>query len=313
LQQVCALFVSFIVVGAVFAGECTEGSQDCARVGQLDISIGFGIGGRSNPVANNDDLPILIVPTISYYGKHFFVETDTLGLTLVDRPRAMFNVIATISYDQIYFKDWGVGNFSIDGGGAANSGSVASNDQEREGSPLPGPGSTLPIDLGDGFGGPLSTADPNAIDLDRLHARDLAALMGFEYHHYFGEYSIAAQALRDVSSVHDGYQFRLALSHQFARERHRYSFSIGADWKDSDTLDYYFGVREDEVDNPLDAYFVDSGVSFYVKTSWQYQLSKRWGLTGTFHHRMLSDDVRKSPIVDQNTSTAVFLGGVYHF
>ncbi len=41
---------------------------------QFEISASFGLGQRSNPVDGRSDIPLVVIPHISWYGKRFFLE-----------------------------------------------------------------------------------------------------------------------------------------------------------------------------------------------------------------------------------------------
>jgi len=322
------VFLSLLIAGAGALGDsdCRQENNECVTIGDWDFSIGIGIGGRTNPIINSDDIPIVLLPTVSYYGKRFFWDTDTLGYTLVESKQHMINIIGTISYDQAFFNEWGVGNFVIGRGSGGSAGRVESNFQIG-GEDLSSSSTILSDDVidleptppppemgtGETIRGPLVDNTEAAIDLDRLHSRDLAGLMGFEYALNIDKFGFAVQALRDVTSVHDGDQVSVALLRHFNVDKHIVGITLGAEWRDSKTLDYFYGVREDEVDDPLHAYELSSDTSYYVKIDWRYRLSEKWEFRSVLHHRVLGDEIKNSPVVSDDTTTAVFFGGVYHF
>ncbi len=323
IVQLCTSIVS-LCAWQVHANEapCSGADDGCVQVGKWDLSVGFGLGQRSNPVISNDDIPIYILPSISYYGKRLFWQTDTVGFTVIESPRSLFNIIATVSYDQTFFNEWGIGNFSIEGGGGrsgdalslrSESNGQVSGDLVRPDESLDGGQVIDPAGDGD-IGGPIvDDGDSEIIDLDALHDRDMAALAGFEYLYDYKSLGLSLQVLKDVSGVHNGLQVRTGLATYFSYQKHGYTFSVGAEWKDSKTQDYYYGVREDEVDNDNLAYIVDDDWSYYAKLDWRYQVSKHWEWRAVVHHRWLGDEVKYSPLVDKATTSAMFFGGVYHF
>ncbi len=313
----CISAVLLLFAAQVFgqASSCTQENAHCVRVGQWDFSVGLGVGGRTNPIVGSDDIPIYLLPGISYYGEHFFWQTDTLGVTVLESVSSQFNIIGTISYDQSYFNDWGVANFAIEGGSVGN-GVVdfdsAGADTSAGLTPTPLPTAT-PGPTGGANDGDERALQAGNIDLDRLHKRRMAGLVGFEYlydHRYF---SVGLQALADVTKVHNGLQVRAALSRQWQLDRQGIELTLGAEWKDADSLDYYYGVRASEVDDPQWAYTPNSDLSYYAKVDWRYRLSPHWELRGIVHHRRLGDEVSQSPIVAEDATTAAFIGGVYHF
>ena len=54
---------------------CKAPSADCIAVGDLEVSLSVGVGTRTNPVVGRSDIPLFVVPHISYYGKRFFLES----------------------------------------------------------------------------------------------------------------------------------------------------------------------------------------------------------------------------------------------
>ncbi len=102
------LFASVLTAccAQAFADEtssCTAPSPDCAVVGQFEISAAFGLGQRSNPVEGRSDIPLVVIPHISWYGKRFFLENLELGYTLHDGEANTFNLIASPGYDRVFF------------------------------------------------------------------------------------------------------------------------------------------------------------------------------------------------------------------
>ena len=82
---------------------CKAPSQDCVVVGDLGVSLSFGAGTRTNPVDGRDDIPLYVIPQISYYGKRFFLESLEPGVTLYESDAHTFNLIATPGYDRVFF------------------------------------------------------------------------------------------------------------------------------------------------------------------------------------------------------------------
>ena len=65
--------------------------------------MALGAGVRTNPLVHGADIPLVVIPQFSYYGKRFFIDNLDIGLTLVERGANTFNLIATPGYDRVYF------------------------------------------------------------------------------------------------------------------------------------------------------------------------------------------------------------------
>lgn len=312
-------------------GGCSESSAECVEIGKWEVAIGIGLGGRNNPIVGGDNIPILLLPKVTYYGKHFFFETNTLGLTLLDSEAHMINAIATVGFDQIYFNDYGIGNFSL-GSGSGSDRSASASFAEQPGPQaddvvapnedvINGPGGDGFSDDDRGLGGsgqvddsPNNDSSRETIDVDDLHDRDIAALAGIEYSLYWRRITTNLQVLKDISSVHNGSEIRFSTTLPFRiGDKTSWSLATGFDWKDKKLLDYYYGIDEDEVENDNNAYHPSSGFSPFLKANWGYALSERWRLKASVHVRRLSREITDSPIVEDSAVTSVFFGGVYHF
>lgn len=101
------------------AQECVD---DCVEVGAWRLNLGVGAGLRSNPLHSGDDIPLVLLPEVSYYGERLFVENLEMGFTLLEDSRHQLNALVTPGYDQMYFNRWDPFNFSGAGGFTAGSG-----------------------------------------------------------------------------------------------------------------------------------------------------------------------------------------------
>lgn len=99
-------------------------------MGDWRVSVGLGAGMRSNPLHQGEDIPLIVLPEVSYYGERFFLENLEMGFTLFEDRRHQLNLLLTPGYDQMYFNRWDPFNFTGSGGFFASSGGgpgIASN------------------------------------------------------------------------------------------------------------------------------------------------------------------------------------------
>ncbi|HET9395082.1 MAG TPA: hypothetical protein VFO36_03420, partial [Nitrospiraceae bacterium] len=78
------LLLAGLPFGAFGQSSCKAPSADCIAVGELDVSVSLGLGKRTNPISGNSDIPLVVVPHVSYYGKRFFLENFEVGYTLYE-------------------------------------------------------------------------------------------------------------------------------------------------------------------------------------------------------------------------------------
>ncbi len=189
---------------------CKAPSADCVAVGDLDVSLSFGAGTRTNPVAGRSDIPLFVIPQVSYYGKRFFLESLEPGVTLYESDAHTFNLIATPGYDRVFFNRKDLQNVVVPGASVGLAGLRAENEQQ-----------SFPV--------------------GRRHTTYLAGPEWlFRYRNFIGQ----VNALYEVTGRHDGYELRAAVSAPLVQAKQSLVVSTGLTWKSSATVDYYYGVKD---------------------------------------------------------------------
>src|SRR5260370_39879809 len=80
--------------------DCDADSRDCAVVGKWNVSLALGAGVRTNPLVHGQDLPLVVVPQIRYYGKRFYIDNLDVGFTAVDGEKNSLSLITSPVYDR---------------------------------------------------------------------------------------------------------------------------------------------------------------------------------------------------------------------
>src|SRR5580700_10340032 len=182
--------------------ECKGPSQDCVAVGQWNVSVGLGAGIRTNPLVGGKDIPLVVIPQFSYYGKRFFIDNLDFGFTLAELGANTFNLIATPGYDRVYFYRSDLQNFFI---GFPNT--------------------------------PNSAAAKVAPPAPRI-----TYLAGPEWTFKYGQVSGQLDLLRDATGQNSGDEIRGALRIPLLKSKGTLSANIGFTWKSAATVNYYYRV-----------------------------------------------------------------------
>ena len=301
---------------------CEAYPDDCIAIGEWQFSLGVGLGGRSNPLVGGDTIPVVVLPQASYYGERFFLDTTTLGFSLLETERQSVALVSTLGLDHMYFNDVSLGNFVIEGAGGsyalsaapqgqgANNLSVAPEDSTNT------PNTTDKDGPSEFFHKKSDTARDleEFVTLDDLSPRRLAVLGGLEYSAFYQRTGLSVQALSDLIDVHGGQELRLGLDQRLYRGRNEFTLAGGFVWQSDDLVDYYYGIDAGEVAQVPDLeYQADASVTPYVRFDWRRPLAERWTLQATLHQKWFDSAITDSPLVDHSGSTTVFLGGIYHF
>ena len=284
MHKSCRALGLFLIAAALSAPAaraqtaCSAPSPECAVVGTWEISASFGLGQRSNPVVGKPDIPLLVIPHISYYGKRFFLENLEAGYTLHDGDANTFSLITAPGYDRVFFYRHDLQNiFITDGAGFTTGGSAP-------------PAKPTP---------PATPADQEF----RVSPRHTTWLAGPEWTFNYGRFTGQLNALREVTGEHDGYEVRAAVAAPLTQSRGTLVASTGFTWKSREVVRYYYGV------GPL----YDPGAAFspFVKLHYSVPLSDRWTLNAFAHYEHLAGSIANSPIVSENHVTTAFAGAAF--
>jgi len=249
------------------------------------ISLGIGAGVRTNPVMDNSNIPLIIIPQVNYQGERLFLQNLDLGYELWTDDRHHISALLTPSYDQVFFHHWQAATFV----------------------------STLEANSGFTKNELQPTVEPfrRTIDKRQLHERRMAALGGVEYSFQSDKVDFQLQALHELTDYYDGDEVRLALSKTIAFGRNEVKLTLGANWQSANTLDYFYGIDANEA--AAQEYQPSSGTSTLMRFDWSYQLDEHWSLKFFTSYRRLSSAVTDSPLTTSDNVLTAFAGGVYHF
>jgi outer membrane protein len=276
-RLIAFLGLVMLTVGVPLAraqGTCSAPSPECAVVGQFEITVSLGVGQRSNPVVGKSDIPLIVIPHVSYYGKRFFVENLELGYTLHDGDTNTFSLVAAPGYDRVFFYRNDLQNIFIAGGTAT----------------------------------PTSGVFPSVPSLDegrdlRVEPRRTTYLAGPEWTFAYGRVTGQLTALREVTGRHEGYEVRSGIAVPLIESKSSLVASAGFTWKSREVVQYYYGVDE--------LYEPGSAFSPFIKLRYSRPLSERWTFNAFAHYERLPGSIANSPIVSANHVATVFAGGAF--
>lgn len=277
------LVACVISLPAIANNECEGDDEDCVPIGKWDLQLGLGIGTRSNPVINRSNIPLVVVPKISYYGKRFFLDNLELGFALHENQFNSIAIVATPGYDSVFFARFDPQNLFVSG----SSGSASVNP----------PPSTPP---------PQPSAAPTVTADDLLkRKRRLAYLAGPEWNFNYGRFTGQITLLQEFTGRHDGTELRTALATELLQKPGSLTASIGATWKSAAIVNYYYG-------DPT-YYRAESALNPFAKLAYTQRLNSKWKLNGFYHFEMLDDAIANSPIIDSHVINTFFVGVFYTF
>jgi outer membrane protein len=131
----------------------------------------------------------------------------------------------------------------------------------------------------------------------------------------FGD--LTADFAADILGEHEGHETRFSYGYDF-RDAFQIpsltlSPNIGVNYRSRRLNDYYYGVRASEVTAARTQYDAGDSVGFFTGIRLGYRLSKDLSLLGLISLEWLDDEIRSSPIVDEDHIESFLLGLIYRF
>jgi len=264
---------------------CEEQGSQCVETRQWNFGLSVGLGIRSNPLFESSDIPLIILPEFSYYGEQFFIENLDIGYTLFDSANRSFNLIATPSYDRVFFNRWDPGNLLVDLSSLSSEGQISIDNS--------------------------ITDNSTHIDPNELSNRDFSYLGGFEFSQEFEHSQIQLSILQDITGVHSGKEIRFAYAYSV---NHHLKTTLGFTWKDKNLTDYYYGVDENEIVDDRGVYQADASFNPFVRISFNTQTDEsgnNWRLS--FEYQKLDQQISQSPILVDDYVMTFYAGKRFQF
>ena len=268
----------------------------CVEKSSWQLGIAFGIGVKTNPLVDGDDIPLVILPDVAWYAEQAYFDNGELGYQWLNKPTFAFETFLQFDQERAFFSFLHPTNTLF---------------------PINSAAITLPVL-------PASPASPALTDelmqnsqlilsIDKIAKRKWGINGGIRGHYFLsmGEWQMTFQ--QDMSNLHKGQQIKLEYSHRWLWHNFRLALRVGTDWKSARLIDYYYGVSERDTD--LVEFYFDgqSGWQTYISINLQKPINEKWSWLASIGYRRLPDSLTNSPLVEKNNINNIFLGVAYHF
>jgi outer membrane protein len=145
---------------------------------------------------------------------------------------------------------------------------------------------------------------------DRDHSLDAGFGLGFTA--LGGE--LFASAAKDIADSHKGEVYKLKYHYLIEGQRWNFKPEIEVARLSDDFVDYYYGVRNNEVTSSRSAYMGDAATRTRVGVDIRYQMTPRFELVGDIGLESIPDEIKNSPLTDNDSvSPQFFIGLSYQF
>ena len=263
--------------------DCDRDIYLCEDYQNWQVSFALGIGGRTNPLINSSDIPLIVMPKFAYYGEKFFIDNLNFGYTLVETDELSLNVITDINYDRVFFSRTDPGNILFD---------TLISDGVDVGN-LPSGGQIDSINIA-----------PSSLNRKISYLAGLGLILTNDHHR------MDIEIFSDISNVHSGQEVRLKYEYIHQQGDWTINPEVELVWKSADINSYYYGFTNEEFQIDFQA---GAGANFALGMNVIKKVNEQWFWLGKLSYMRLSDEVSKSPLVEKDYSITTFLGLVYTF
>jgi outer membrane protein len=281
----CRLIPALIIAaGAARAGNqaCPGPDDDCAVIGKWNISVALGAGQITNPLYGSKNIPLVLIPHVSYYGKRFFLDDLDIGWSVFDGATNTFSLVATPGYDRVYFYRTDPQNFFVTGLTSAGTPEYAQ----------------VPANLA------IQANGPSAAKIS-AHPRHFTYLAGPEWTFKYGTVSGQVDLLREITDQNNGDEVRAGLGIPLLRGKGTLSANFGLTWKSASIVNYYYGEPG--------IYEGGSSLDPFAKLAYTIPLSSKWRFDAFYQYERLGNAIANSPIVAEHSVATMFVGAIYTF
>jgi MipA family protein len=288
-NRYCRLLLATLFVAAAASTACAEDdcktpSNDCVAVGGWNFSLALGAGVRTDPVIHESDIPLVVIPTVSYYGERFFLDNLDVGVTLVDSDQNTLSLVASPGYDRVFFYHSDPQNILVNGLSLSEFSGAATPPLATK----TGPGNVTTVTV---------KFPPRS--------RDFTYLAGPEWTFKHAGLTGQLDVLHEITGHNHGDEVRAALGIPLSKVGGAWSTAFGITWKSSAIVNYYYGAPH--------VYQGGAALDPFLKLAYSRPLKGNWKITAFVECERLGNAISDSPIIEARFVTTTFVGTAYSF
>lgn len=125
--------------------------------------------------------------------------------------------------------------------------------------------------------------------------------------------TISGEVLTDAMSESKGTRAKLQIDRRFAAGKFGFTPRLAAEWVDDKYVDYYYGVRQSEVQAGRPFYEGKATTSMQVSLGIDYSLVRNQTIFFDVGYTRFGSSVKDSPLVDKPNKATLAVGYVYRF
>jgi outer membrane protein len=295
------ILLSIFVSGTILA--CSR-DETCIEKSSWQFGIAFGIGVKTNPLVDGDNIPLVILPDIAWYAEKAYFDNGELGYQWLNQPKFAVETFLQLDRENAFFSFLHPANILIPTDTFASA-SDSNNSPVAPGTSVL-PGSSISLDEG-------MQDNQRSLSVDEVASRKWAINGGIRGHYFFSNSEWQLSFKQDISNVHKGQQVGLQYNHRWLWQMFRFTLRTGTDWKSARVNDYYYGISQRDTDLTELYFNGESGWQTYMSLNAQKSINENWSWLAKIGYRRFPSSFVKSPLIEANNIRNAFLGVAYRF
>ncbi|MEE2024250.1 MULTISPECIES: MipA/OmpV family protein [Alkalimonas] len=267
-----------------FAGDKDTLDDGYVEQSSWRLSLAVGAGQSSSPLYDAANMPLYLMPDISYYGKVAFFDNGILGAGVDLSPHWSISLVSRLNPEKGYFYRWHVSRIPS---------------MEYTFANMP----TVSLDA--------RTAEQQ-VSVNEVERRPTAWDGGVQLNAWFDDWTLRLNGWTDISGQHHGHELSAVAGRQLGTAWGQWRFSAGLFWKSENLMQRYYGLGPDEA-TYLPRYQAKASLQPELGLYWSLPLTDGWRMMAFYRYRWLDTAMTRSPLVEQSYQHSWFLGWSYRF